>query len=231
MAPDGTPNKSGHPLSRDWKHIMEQSASAKDFSRRYAVFLSYRHADNKEAGRQWATWLHQVLEGYEIPAELVGTRSSRGEVIAANLYPVFRDEEELPADADLTRNIRQALENSRLLVVVCSPRAAESRFVADEIRYFKELGKADRILALMIDGEPNAADDPGKAKLGIAPEAECLPAPLRFGVAAEDGKIDWSRRNRTDRCRREAGRQRRARLDNRRGLPRSAAKERKRRRR
>jgi hypothetical protein len=62
----------------------------------------------------------------------------------------------LPADADLTRNIRQALENSALLVVICSPRAVQSRFVAEEIRYFKELGKADRILALMIDGEPNA---------------------------------------------------------------------------
>ena len=70
----------------------------------------------------------------------------------------------------LTRNIRQALENSDLLVVLCSPRAVESRFVADEIRYFKELRKANRILALMIDGEPNAADDPGKAKLGIKPE-------------------------------------------------------------
>ena len=34
-------------------------------NRRYAVFLSYRHADNKEQGRQWATWLHQVLEGYD----------------------------------------------------------------------------------------------------------------------------------------------------------------------
>ncbi len=162
--------------------------------RRYAVFLSYRHADNKEPGRQWATWLHQLLEGYEIPADLVGTKHSKMEAIPASLYPVFRDEEELPADADLTRNIRQALENSALLVVLCSPRAVESRFVADEIRYFKELGKTDRILALMIDGEPNASDDPGKARLGIPPEAECLPEPLRFGVAGEDGKIDWNQR-------------------------------------
>jgi hypothetical protein len=70
-------------------------------SRRYAVFLSYRHADNKEAGRQWATWLHHLLEGYEIPVDLVGKKNSRGDLIPASLYPVFRDEEELPADADL----------------------------------------------------------------------------------------------------------------------------------
>ena len=41
-------------------------------------------------------------------------------------------------------------------MVLCSPRAVQSRFVADEIRHFKEIGKSSRILALMIDGEPNA---------------------------------------------------------------------------
>ncbi len=163
-------------------------------NRHYAVFLSYRHADNKEQGRQWATWLHQVLEGYEIPGDLIGTRNNKGETIPPSLYPVFRDEEELPADADLTRNIQQALDRSGLLVVICSPRAAESRFVAEEIRYFKELGNSDRILALMIDGEPNVSDDAGKQKSGIPIAAECLPEPLRYGVATENGTIDWSRR-------------------------------------
>lgn len=173
---------------------MKPEASPQNGARRYAVFLSYRHADNKEQGRQWATWLHQVLEGYEIPADLVGTKNSKGDLIPASLYPVFRDEEELPADADLTRNIRQALENSALLVVICSPRAVQSRFVAEEIRYFKELGKADRILALMIDGEPNAAEDSAKQAAGFTAEMECLPEPLRYGVAGDDGKIDWNRR-------------------------------------
>lgn len=163
-------------------------------ARRYAVFISYRHVDNKEPGRQWATWLHQVLESYEVPLDLVGTPNSRGQSIPASLYPVFRDEEELPADADLTQNIRRALENSELLVVLCSPRAVASRFVADEIRCFKELGKADRILALMIDGEPNASDDPAKRASGVSAALECLPEPLRFGVAREDGTIDWSAR-------------------------------------
>ena len=165
-----------------------------NFGRHYAVFLSYRHADNKEQGRQWATWLHQALEGYEIPADLVGTKNSKGDLIPGSLYPVFRDEEELPADSDLTRNIRRALEKSDLMVVLCSPRAVASRFVAEEIRYFKELGKADRILAFMIDGEPNASDDSGKEKLGIRPEAECLPLPLRYGVAGDNRDIDWDRR-------------------------------------
>lgn len=162
-------------------------------TRHYAVFISYRHADNQELGRKWANWLHEALESYEVPPDLVGKNSLRGDPVPASLYPVFRDEEELPADADLSTNIRRALENSALLVVLCSPRAVESRFVADEIRYFKELGKSHRILALMIDGEPNASDDPAKIE-SFGAEAECFPAPLRFGTASEDDPkhIDWT---------------------------------------
>src|SRR5690349_17316667 len=109
--------------------------------RRYTAFLSYRHADNKEEGRRWAEWLHQAIETYEVPADLVGKPNMRGEPIPASLYPVFRDEEELPADADLSDNIQRALRNSGSLIVLCSPRACESRFVDEEIRGFKELGK------------------------------------------------------------------------------------------
>lgn len=157
------------------------------------MFLSYRHADNLEMGRKWATWLHETVENYEIPADLIGKSNLRGEPVPTTLYPVFRDEEELPADADLSVNIRRALENSNLLVVLCSPRAVQSRFVADEIRHFKEIGKSSRILALMIDGEPNASDDPEKLeRLGAA--AECFPEPLKFGVPDELGRIDWTAR-------------------------------------
>ncbi|MFC5457224.1 TIR domain-containing protein [Prosthecobacter fluviatilis] len=154
--------------------------------RHYAVFISYRHADNKESGRQWANWLHDTLEGYVVPPELVGTANLRGGQVPASLYPVFRDEAELPADADLSNNIKLALERSDLLVVLCSPRAVQSRYVAEEIRYFKELGRSSRVLALMIDGEPNVTDDAGKSGL------ECLPEPLRYGAAREDGSVDWS---------------------------------------
>lgn len=172
---------------------MTPAAPSPPASRRYAIFISYRHADNLEMGRKWATWLHETVENYEVPADLVGKTNLRGEPVPATLYPVFRDEEELPADADLSTNIQRALENSGLLVVLCSPRAVQSRFVADEIRYFKELGKSGRILALMIDGEPNASDDPEKlARLGAT--AECFPEPLKFGVPDAGGKIDWTKR-------------------------------------
>lgn len=144
--------------------------------RDYWCFISYRHADNKQPGRQWATWLHQALENYEVPTDLVGTPNQRGDVIPERIFPVFRDEEELPADADLSQPIERALQHSMTLLVLCSPRAVKSEYVAKEILGFKKLGKHDRILAAMIDGEPNATDDPEKG----GAEGECFPVPLRY---------------------------------------------------
>lgn len=156
-------------------------------ARQYSAFISYRHADNQEEGRRWAEWIHQSLETYEVPSDFAGKTNEAGQVIPPSLYPVFRDEAELPAGAELSEPIRKALANSATLIVLCSPRAVQSRFVADEIRLFKEMGKTDRIFALILDGEPNATA-PDKAN----PAAECFPEPLRFGVARADGTIDWN---------------------------------------
>jgi WD40 repeat protein len=146
----------------------------------YWCFLSYRHADDRAQDRGWATWLHQEIERYDVPAELVGTRNSRGDVIPERIYPVFRDEVSLPADADLSRSIVQALDRSRVLVVLCSPRAVESRYVAEEVLHFKRTGKADRIVAAILDGEPGDA------------RRECFPAPLRHPLG-HDGALDATR--------------------------------------
>ena len=133
----------------------------------YWAFISYRHADNQAQDRSWATWLHQEIERYEIPAELVGTYNDRGETIPERIYPLFRDEESLPAGSDLRTSIIHALDRSRNLIVLCSPRAIESRYVEEEIRYFIDSGRHDRIFAVIIDGQPGD------------PEQECLPHPLR----------------------------------------------------
>ena len=149
-------------------------------NKKYNAFISYRHADNKEQGRQWATWLHQAIETYEVPADLVGKKNGRGETIPARIFPIFRDEEELPANADLGNSIVGALNSTRLLIVLCSPRAVASTYVADEIDYFKKLGHSDRIVSAIIDGEPNASWDKGKQAAGFGAEDECFPIPLQF---------------------------------------------------
>ena len=147
----------------------------------YWCFISYRHADDRAQDRDWATWLHQEIERYEVPAELVGTRNKRGDIIPARIYPVFRDEVSLPADANLASSIVQALDRSRFLVVLCSPRAVESQYVAEEVMHFKQVGKQDRIVAAILDGEPGHA------------QKECFPAPLRHPLR-ENGELDMSSR-------------------------------------
>ena len=132
------------------------------------------------------------IEG-RLPEGLVGTENERGDTIPERLFPIFRDEEELPADADLSTAIRAAVERSKYLIVLCSPRAAESTYVAEEIRYFKQLGRADRILAVLIEGEPNASCDEGKQRAGFSPFQECFPKPLMHPVE-EDGSLDETQR-------------------------------------
>lgn len=135
---------------------------------KYWAFISYSHQD-----RRWGKWLHRALERYRVPGRLVG-RPSRDGKVPKRLYPIFRDREELPTSADLGGTINEALKQSRYLVVICSPRAAVSRWVNEEIRTFKRLGREDRIICLIIDGEPNASDRPDCGLL------ECFPQMLRY---------------------------------------------------
>jgi tetratricopeptide (TPR) repeat protein len=114
----------------------------------YKAFISYSHRDER-----WARWLQRSLERYRVPRRLVGKAGSHGDV-PARLRPVFRDREDLSSAADLTGRIKEELEKSEFLVVVCSPAAASSRWVNEEIRHFRQSGGEDRILALVVDGDP-----------------------------------------------------------------------------
>jgi eukaryotic-like serine/threonine-protein kinase len=78
----------------------------------------------------------------------------RGEVIPRRLKPIFRDRDELAAGTDLGQRFRDALEVSRHLIVVCFPHSRRSEYVGREIQSFKQLGRSNRIIAYIIEGEP-----------------------------------------------------------------------------
>jgi len=145
---------------------------------KYWAFISYSHRD-----KAWGDWLHRRLETYRVPGRLAG-RPGRDGAVPKRLFPVFRDREELPSSADLSNNISDALQKSRYLIVICSPQSAVSRWVNEEIFAFKRLGRADRILALVVDGEPNASDHPESGAL------ECFPAALRHTVSPEGALLE-----------------------------------------
>ena len=148
---------------------------------RYRAFISYSHSDEK-----WARWLHRALESYRVPKHLVGTETQFG-TIPARLAPVFRDRDELATATDLGEEINQALTESATQIVICSPDAAKSKWVNEEILAFKRLGRESKILCLIIDGEPNASQFEGR-DLAEFMDEECFPAALRYRLDA-DGEL------------------------------------------
>jgi tetratricopeptide (TPR) repeat protein len=115
----------------------------------YRAFISYSHADTRFAGG-----LHRRLETWRLPD---GTK----------LAPIFLDRAELAAGPDLPAQVREALARSAALVVVASPAARASRWVAQEIALFRELHPERPILAALIEGEPGEAfPDPLTAHSG-----------------------------------------------------------------
>jgi tetratricopeptide (TPR) repeat protein len=111
----------------------------------YKAFISYSHEDEK-----WATWLHRGLERYRVPKHIVGSAGLDSD----RLTPIFRDREELGSASSLTKKIDEALSASEYMIVVCSPLSAKSRWVNTEIERFIALGGEDRILCLIVSGEP-----------------------------------------------------------------------------
>ena len=147
--------------------------SAGDY--KYWGFVSYSHQD-----RRWGEWLHRAIESYRVPSRLAGGVGVHGP-IPKKLFPIFRDRDELPTAGGLDAALTQALEQSRCFVLVCSPAAATSRWVNEEVLRFKQLGREARILCLIVDGEPNATDTGH-------PERECFPPALRYQLGA-DGQL------------------------------------------
>ena len=113
-------------------------------SSQYTAFISYRH---QTPDQEIAKKLHQMIETYTVPAAL----RQDGE---RHPGKVFRDQEELPLSADLGRDIEAALDNSEWLICICSPRYLQSKWCLREVEYFIEHKGRDRVLAVLVEGEP-----------------------------------------------------------------------------
>lgn len=120
-----------------------------DSRQRYRAFISYSHRDRKTA-----EWLHRALETYRPPRSL---RRAADGASAGALRPIFRDREELSAASNLSAVIRDALDRSDTLIVLCSPFSAASHWVDQEIAYFLKREDVSRVLCLITPGAPQHA--------------------------------------------------------------------------
>lgn len=129
---------------------------------KYWAYISYSHSDERVVRR-----LHRRLESFRVPKAL-RAREIAGLTVGDRLRPVFRDRDELASAGDLRRSLDTALGQSGALIVVCSPAAARSRWVNEEIRAYIALRGTGRVFPLIIDGEPGSGDD-----------RECFPPALK----------------------------------------------------
>ena len=157
-------------MSRDGETGAGGGSGSLHDSQRYWAFLSYSHADSDTAD-----WLHKAIERFAVPKGMVGRLTVNG-AIPKRLSPIFRDRHELAASSDLGQTIREALDHSRFLIVLCSPRAAVSKWVDQEIIAFKKTHGEERVLAAIVDGEPWASKIAGREA------EECFPPSLRVHV-------------------------------------------------
>lgn len=125
---------------------------------RYRGFISYSKRDHKFAKK-----LHRWLESYWVPKSLDGSSERQ------RLGRFFRDDDELSASHSIGAALRGAIEDSESLIVICSPHAAGSEWVNEEIEHFRRYRNSEKIFAIIISGEPNSDDL----------ESECFPPAFR----------------------------------------------------
>lgn len=125
----------------------------------YYAFISYKREDEK-----WAKWLQDQLRWYKLPSKLCRTMAG----LPKRAWPVFRDNTDLDI-GPLAKNIREELEKSQYLIVICSPEATKSPWVGKEIEYFVEMGRSDKIIPFVVSGEPYSDD----------PEKECIHSKIK----------------------------------------------------
>lgn len=115
----------------------------------YYAFISYQRKDEK-----WAKWLQRKLENYKLP---VANAKDASDKKSKYIRPVFRDKTDLTA-GPLPDVLKEALQQSRYLIVICSPNAVESPWVNEEIETFTKAGRTEFVIPFIVNGEPYPKD-------------------------------------------------------------------------
>jgi len=116
-----------------------------------------------------ANFLRERMKHFKVPVEKVDKMYLPPEKYY--MGPMFQDKMDLDvSEQDFSENIKKAIEDSRYLIVLCSPEAASSQWVETEIKYFLESHNNDKslIVPIILAGTPGSGD-----------EKECLPPQLR----------------------------------------------------
>ena len=106
----------------------------------YYAFISYATTDSK-----WAKWLQHQLSYYHIPSAV--RKSKIG--VPQKIRPIFIYEYDLGGNI-LHEAIEQELSASKYLIVICSPSAAKSKYVNQEVETFVKQGRQEYIIPFIV---------------------------------------------------------------------------------
>ena len=115
---------------------------------KYEAFISYRHG---EIDGIVAEQVQKEIEKYRVPGKIAKSTGRK------RVGRVFRDADELQASSDLSAVIREALDESEWLIVIASERYNESPWCLEEVEYFTQLRGRDKIIVILVSGEPKDA--------------------------------------------------------------------------
>ena len=134
---------------------------------RYDAFISYSRRD-----KAFAKALETALENFRPP---------KGLPVRMQNLDIFRDESDLTGTA-YHESIELHLQQSAKLILICSPDAARSEYVADEIRRFvgSDASRGHQIIPILYRGIPNNEAGPQQEEQKAFPAVlyEYLEMPL-----------------------------------------------------
>ena len=108
---------------------MKTARFAKSTAKPYDAFISYSHITDSRLAPALQTWLQRLTKPW------YKLRAMR----------VYRDETDLSANPAGWPTIRQALNNSEYLILLASPRAAQSKWVKREVRHWISADPGDDV--------------------------------------------------------------------------------------
>lgn len=113
---------------------------------KYQAFISYRHGGIDE---MVATKLQREIEKYKLPSKIAKAVGKK------HIGRVFRDADELRAASDLSQIIKDAVDESEWLFVICSLRYKDSVWCMEEVEHFIKVRDREHIIVILVEGEPD----------------------------------------------------------------------------
>ena len=145
---------------------------------KYFAFISYNSKDTN-----WGKRVQRKLEHYRMPATLCNERGWN----RTPLRPIFFAPTDIQPGG-LSDELKERLEASRNLIVICSPNSAKSDWVGREIEYFHDLGRSENIHFFIVDGVPHSGDPDTEC---FNPIVEKLGMPEILGANINEQNYRW----------------------------------------